>query len=131
MDPAPGAARDEMARLAGFGSEGFRAVCALIEVGPHHYRTVELLQLTYRPGDERHLLVLAKKDGLPNFASWSVLEGLGVADTDAVRTFLLDVLRHDDDAGEFMAAAKGLAVAKPPAPKAASQKLRRWTVLVW
>src|SRR5262245_27065826 len=96
-------------RLAAFGSEGFRAVCALIEVGHAHYRTWELLRATWHPGDERHLLALAAGPELPNFASWTVFEGLGAADTPEVRAWLQARLRDEPDAGIWMAVAKGLA----------------------
>jgi hypothetical protein len=46
---------------------------------------------------------------LPNYASWSVLEGLGTADTKGVREYLRKRLQQETDAGLFMAAAKGLA----------------------
>ena len=105
----PGAANSELRALTRFESEGFRALCVLLEVGHHHYRTAELLAATYRPGDERHLLALARKADLPNYASWSVRDGLGVADTDEVCAFLLEELRTSEDAGEFMSAAQGLA----------------------
>ena len=95
------------AALAGHGSEGFRALCALLEVGHHHARTFELLQATYRAGDEQHLLDLARLE-LPNLALMSVLEGLGVADTEAVRGFLLFRLLTDDDPGTYMATARAL-----------------------
>jgi hypothetical protein len=95
--------------LSAFGSEGFRAVCALIEVGHHHYRTEELLRDTYRKGDEKHLLELAAMDDLPNFGSWTVLRGLGVTQSKKARKCLLAVLEAREDAGLFMSAAKGLA----------------------
>ncbi|MHC4341595.1 MAG: hypothetical protein ACYSX0_15465, partial [Planctomycetota bacterium] len=95
--------------LATFGSEGFRAVCALIEVGHHHYRTEELLKATYRKGDEKHLLDLAAMGDLPNFGSWTVLRGLGVTQSKKARKYLLGVLETKKDAGLFMSAAKGLA----------------------
>lgn len=104
-----GARADAAARLAACGSEGFRAVCALIEVGHTHYRTWQLLRETWRPGDERHLLALAARDDLPGFASWAALEGLGCADTPAVREFLRQLLPAETDPGRFMAAAAGLA----------------------
>jgi hypothetical protein len=53
--------------------------------------------------------VLAERQTLPNFGLWSVLEGLGVADTPAVRVYLLQRLAREDDAGLFMATAAGLA----------------------
>ncbi len=99
---------DVMQRLAGRGSEGFRAVVVLLEVGHVHVHTVELLAATWRPGDERHLFALASGPALPNYASWVVLEGLGVADTPAVRTFLTERLASEPDAGLFMSAAKAL-----------------------
>jgi len=96
------------AALQKHGSEGFRALCALLEVGHHHMGTFELLKATYRAGDERHLLALTKLE-LPNFASISVLEGLGVADTQEVRGLLLFRLLTDNDAGTYTAAARALA----------------------
>lgn len=103
---------DADAKLAALGkldSEGFRATCALIESGNSHWRTWRLLEATWRPGDEKHLVALASGEPLPNYASWSVLEGLGVADTPAVRALLLQRLQAEKDAGLYMAAAKGLA----------------------
>ena len=95
--------------LAKTGSEGFRALCILIDLGHHHYRTPDLLALCWAKGDEQRLLELAARDDLPNLASWSVLEGLAVADTKDVRDYLLSRLHSEKDAGLFMAAAKGLA----------------------
>jgi hypothetical protein len=97
-------------KLRPFASEGFRAVCVLLEVGHSHYRTWEMLQATWRPGDERALLALASGPELPNYASWVVLQGLGVADTPAVRAMLLERLRTETDAGLFMSAADGIAL---------------------
>jgi hypothetical protein len=96
-------------RLAAFGSEGLRATCVLLEVGHAHYRTWKLLEATWTPGDEQHLVALATFEDLPNFASWQVLEGLGVADTPAVRAYLTERLSTEQDPGLFMATAKGLA----------------------
>jgi hypothetical protein len=104
LDPA--AAREALAKT---GSEGFRALCVLLELGHHHYRTAELLARTRAPGDEKLLLALAERDDLPNFASWSVLEALGTADTPEVRAYLHARLADEDDAGQFMAASMGLA----------------------
>src|SRR5690606_32653206 len=95
--------------LKAFGGEGFRAVCVLLEAGNSHYRTWELLRDTWQPGEERHLIALASGPALPNYASWAVWEGLGVADTPAVRALLLQHLASAEDAGLFMATAKGLA----------------------
>lgn len=100
---------DVLQRLAARGSEGFRAVVVLLEVGHVHVRTVELLAATWRPGDERHLFALASGPSLPNYASWVVLEGLGVADTPPVRTFLTERLASERDAGLYLSAAKALA----------------------
>lgn len=104
-----GSDADAAARLAARGSEGFRAVCAMIEVGHSHFRTWQLLRATWRPGDERHLLALAARDDLPGFGSWSALEGLSCADTPAVRAFLQELLPVETDPGRFMAAAAALA----------------------
>lgn len=100
------------AKLAAFrarGSEGFRAVCAMLDVGHSHFRTWELLKLTWSPGDERHLLALASGPDLPNWASWTVLRGLGVADTVEVRAYLTRRLAEETDAGMFMSVAQALA----------------------
>ena len=52
---------------------------------------------------------MASGPALPNFASWAVWEGLSAADTPAVRALLLQHLQRVEDAGLFMATAKGLA----------------------
>ena len=68
------------------------------------------MALCREKGDEQRLLDMAERFDLPNFAGWSVLEGLAaVADTGEVRNYLLARLRTESDAGLFMAAAKGLA----------------------
>jgi hypothetical protein len=95
--------------LAKHGSEGFRALCVLLQVGHHHVRTPDLLALVWSPGDEARLLELAVRTDLPNSAACSVLEGLAVADTTAVREYLRTRLQAETDAGRFTAAAKGLA----------------------
>jgi hypothetical protein len=101
---------EPLAKFAAFGSEGFRAVCVLLEAGHSHYRSWELLKAGWHPGDERHLIALAAGPDLPNYASWTVLHGLGVADTPAVRTLLADRLSTEDDPGLYMATAQGLAL---------------------
>lgn len=106
-DPAVDAAA--LAKFSARGSEGFRAVCTLLEVGHVHVHTWRLLQATWRPGDERHLLALASGDELPNFASWVVLEGLAVADTAEVRAYLHERLAKETDAGLYMSTAVALA----------------------
>ncbi|MBK8975978.1 MAG: hypothetical protein IPM29_08630 [Planctomycetes bacterium] len=103
-----GVPADAMARFRALGNDGFRAACVLLEAGHSHYRSDELLAATWQPGDERLLIELAQGEPLPNFASWSVLRGLAVADTDEVRELLLGKL-DSDDAGLFMSAAEGLA----------------------
>jgi hypothetical protein len=106
-DPAVDASA--LAKFTARGSEGFRAACALLEVGHAHFRTWQLCKATWQPGDERHLLALASGDELPNQASWCVLESLGAADTVEVRAYLLKRLEQEQDAGLFMSAAAGLA----------------------
>lgn len=106
-----GVAADD-GRLAAFrarGSEGFRAVCAMLDVGHSHFRTWELLAPTWRPGDERHLLALASGPDLPNWAMWNVLRGLGVADTVEVRAYLQQRFADEKDAGCYMSCAQALA----------------------
>jgi hypothetical protein len=97
------------AALKQSGSEAFRALCVLLELGHHHFRTADLLALAWQAGDEARLLELAAGAPLPNHASWSVLDGLGAADTKAVREYLHQRLQEETDAGLFMSAAKGLA----------------------
>jgi hypothetical protein len=101
----PAECRDALAKT---GSEGFRALCILLQLGHHHYRTPDLLALCWKKGDEQRLLELASATDLPHFAAWSVLEGLAAADTAQVRDYLLSRLRTETDAGLFLAAAKGL-----------------------
>ena len=68
-------------------SEGFRALCVLIEVGKGHYRTENLLRLTYHKGDEQYLIALAGMN-LPNFGTWTALKGLGATDSKKARQYL-------------------------------------------
>lgn len=98
-------ALDDLAKFEGIG---FRAVCALLTVGHHHYRTSELLRVTYQPGDEKLLLDLAEED-LPGWGSWGVLEGLGVTKSKKARKYLLGRLARETDSGLFMSTAQGLA----------------------
>ncbi|MFO1076293.1 MAG: hypothetical protein U1E73_01040 [Planctomycetota bacterium] len=100
---------DAMAKLAAAKSEGFRAVCVLLECGHTHFRTVDLLRATWQPGDERHLIALASGPELPNYASWSVWRGLACADTPAVRKLLRDRFAAEEDAGIYMSVAGALA----------------------
>ena len=97
-----------LADLEKHGRDGFRAVCSLLLVGHHHYRTWELLRVTYRPGEEKHLLELAEET-LPGYGTWSALEGLGVTKSKKARTYLLDRLAKEENSGLFMSAAQGLA----------------------
>jgi hypothetical protein len=99
----------KLVQLAKFGSEGFQAVCVLLEAGNSHWQSWRMLEATWHPGDEKYLIALASGDPLANYASWSVLEGLGVADTPQVRALLLNRLETEVDAGLYMATAKGLA----------------------
>jgi hypothetical protein len=96
-------------RFGARGSNGFRATCALLDVGHVHHRTWELLQATWRPGDEQLLLELARGPQLPNFASWSVLRGLAAADTPEVRAYLAQRLAEEPDPGLYMSVAGALA----------------------
>ncbi len=105
-----GAPADALAKLTARGSDGFHAVCVLLEVGHVHLHTVKLLQATWRPGEEKRLFALASQPQLPQYGMWAVLEGLGCADTPEVRTFLLARLQDRSDAGHFMSAAQGLAL---------------------
>ncbi|MCU0863235.1 MAG: hypothetical protein MUC36_05560 [Planctomycetes bacterium] len=108
-DLLAGRGDERIAAFATRGSEGFRAVCALLEVGHAHVHTTRLLQLTWRPGDERHLLALASGPNLPNYATWIVLRGLGTADTAEVRAYLQQRLAQEPDAGCCMSIAQALA----------------------
>jgi hypothetical protein len=108
-DLLEGRGQPRIESFAARGSEGFRAVCAMLEVGHSHVHTPRLLQLTWRPGDERHLLALASGPDLPNYAMWVVLRGLGFADTAEVRSYLLQRLSQEQDAGCHMSIAQALA----------------------
>jgi outer membrane protein assembly factor BamB len=106
--------QETMAALEKHGPHAFPAVVALVTAGKNHYRMVDLLAATWRPGDERLLLELAEGPALPEFGLWSVLEGLGVADTKEVRDYLAGRLEREEDAGLFFCAARGLARLKDP-----------------
>jgi len=90
------------------GEDGFRASCALLLVGHHHYRTSELFKATYRPGLESMLIELAGEP-LPRLAGWSVLQALGATGAEPAREYLLKRLAREEDLGLFMSAARGLA----------------------
>jgi len=104
-----GVAPDIQQRFAALGSEGYRGVCVLIEVGHTHAYVRRLLPLVWSPGDERDLLVLAQRDDLPNWADWTALAGLGASDTPEVRRYLLGALASERDAGRYMSIAEALA----------------------
>ncbi|MBL8753906.1 MAG: hypothetical protein JNK15_11465 [Planctomycetes bacterium] len=104
-----GAPADALERLRARKSEGFRAVCVLIEVGHVHVATWQLLHATWQPGDERHLLGLASQPELPQWGMWAALGGLSCADTPAVRAFLLARLPNETDSGHAMSIAEALA----------------------
>jgi len=99
-----------LAKLAEHGRDGFEATLCLLECGRSHYRMHELLRATWQPGYERRLIALASGPPLPEFAMWSVIKGLGVADTPEVRAYLADRLQNDDDAGTWMSTAEALAM---------------------
>jgi hypothetical protein len=101
-------AEQALAELAKLKGDGFRATCALLLVGHHHYRTWELIRATFRSGDEKLLLELCEED-LPALATWSALEGLGATGCAKGRAYLLDRLAKEKDLGLFMSAAQGLA----------------------
>jgi hypothetical protein len=101
-------ANQALDELAKHGSDGFKAVCTLLLVGHHHYRTWQLFRATYRHGDEKILLELAEET-LPGFGTWSALEGLGATDAAKARTYLLARLKREKGSGLFMSAAQGLA----------------------
>lgn len=96
--------------LGAFGSDGFRATLVLVECGLGHYRTWQLLEATWSPGDERHLIALLSGPPLPRYGSWTVLRGLGVTDTPQVRALLTERLRDEQDAGMWMSAAQAVAM---------------------
>jgi hypothetical protein len=108
-DLLEGGGEERIAAFAARGNEGFRAVCAMLEVGHSHVHTPRLLSLTWQPGAERHLLALASGPDLPNYAMWTVLRGLGVADTAEVRAYLLQRLTDEQDPGCHMSVAQALA----------------------
>ncbi|MFK7739949.1 MAG: hypothetical protein AB8H80_06460 [Planctomycetota bacterium] len=88
------------------GEEGFQAALALIECGRGNSRTWLLLKATHRPGLEQKLIALASGPALPQYGMWSVLRGLGIADTPAVRTYIKQRLATDQDAGTWMSTAE-------------------------
>lgn len=94
------------------GDKGFRAVCLLIESGNHGgTRYLPLLEKTWKPGLEKELLELSKRD-LRGYGAWIALMGLGFADTPEVRDYLLGRLKVETDAGLFMSTATGLSYLK-------------------
>lgn len=100
---------DAVPRLAAFGREGFQALCVLLEVGHTHAGAWRLFRDTWQPGDERELLALASGEPLPNWAQWTAIEALAVADTPEVRSWVRDRLAAEADAGLWMSLANAAA----------------------
>ena len=104
---------DAVPRLAAFGREGFQALCVLLEVGHTHGGSWQLFRATWQPGDERELLALASGDPLPNWAQWTAIEALGIADTPEVHAWVRERLAVETDAGLWMALASADPLAAP------------------
>jgi hypothetical protein len=103
------AAESALADLAGYGVEGYRGVLAMIRTGYQGTWFVRLVKTTYQPGYEDELIAVANDESVAEFARWSALESLQIADTPAVREFLRKYMaEHDDDSGLFMSAALAL-----------------------
>ena len=85
------AARAALVKLHDFGDDGFRAVVALLRGGKASTYSERLVEASWSPGGERLLVDLAETPGegeaesTPHIALWC----LGVADTPAVRDYLL------------------------------------------
>ncbi|MAG55299.1 MAG: hypothetical protein CMJ83_03325 [Planctomycetes bacterium] len=90
----------------------FRAACLLIETGRSHTGSIEVLRATYHAGDEKLLRELADGPDLPRWGKWTILKGLGLADTKENRLYLLERLQDERDAGHFMSVAEALAMLK-------------------
>ena len=93
--------RDQLVALRKFGSEGFRALCLLLEIGHHHHRTVDLLEQTHSEGDGKYLMTLVDRRPLPRYADWTVLDALGIEPSKKAEAYLLEALRSAEDAGVF------------------------------
>jgi RNA polymerase sigma-70 factor (ECF subfamily) len=102
-----------LAELRAYGEEGYLAVIALLkaENGIHFDR---VLHDAYVPGYERHLLAAAADATFPEWSRWSLLRGLGAADTPEVRTFLNDFVAKTEKAGLFFCAAGALGELRDP-----------------
>jgi len=110
LDPAPW-----LQELAGrVRPQAFDEVVELIRRGEGHWRTHLLLAATKSAGDETKLMALASGPALPRYGRWVALQGLGVFDTPEVRTYLLERLAREHDAGLFMSATQALATLKEP-----------------
>ena len=104
---------------------GFQAVIGLIRSGEAHWRTQLLIEATKSPGDEQALMALADGPPLPGYGRWTALLSLGAFDTPAVRTYLLQRIENERDAGLYMSAARALGVLAETraAPRIAKQLL--------
>lgn len=91
------------------GAEGFRALCLLLQLGHHHYRSKHLLTATWDPRERARLFGLTRARPLPHYGDWTLLDVLGLDRAAATRTFLFQALRSAPDGGVFAHAALGLA----------------------
>lgn len=112
-----GAHEAEIAALVALGEDGFRAVVALLKAGRGGIWFDRLFEATMAPGREALLLALSEDEDAMRRSGWSILTGLGFADTPEVRDYLLARLEREgreEDAGQFMSAAEALARLKEP-----------------
>ncbi len=103
-----------LAQLKAYGEEGYLAVIALLRGGENGTPFDRVLHDAYVPGFERHLLAAAEDAAVPEWSRWSLLRGLGAADTPDVRAFLNDFVARTDDAGLFFCAATALGELRDP-----------------
>jgi RNA polymerase sigma-70 factor (ECF subfamily) len=103
-----------LAELRAYGEEGYLAVLALLKGGENGIWFDRVLHDAYVPGFERHLLAAAGDAAVPAWSRWSLLRGLGAADTPEVRGFLNDLVARTDDAGLFFCAAGALGELRDP-----------------
>jgi hypothetical protein len=104
LRPEPGAREKAIA----FGAPAFHAACLLIETGWGITHLDAILEATWKPGLEKHLLALAKGPKLPGWGRSAALRNLSVADTKEVREYLLRRIVTERDASDFYSTALAL-----------------------
>jgi RNA polymerase sigma-70 factor, ECF subfamily len=114
-----------------FGTEGFRALVALIRGGLEGTYFQELADATWAAGQEKYMIEAAEDEEVSAWGRWTLLQCLGGADSGAARDYLAARLAREDDDGLFMCTAQSLGrlgESRGIDRCAASLRFKKWSV---